>query len=118
MVWLILLLTTVPEPHFSPQCLALNPVRVVSNDIVPPVAIFRVDPGFVPANAIAIVATIIDKEGNVCDAVIEKGAGRAFDAAALAAVRQWKFTPLRWRGEARASVFYITVRSRSRARGK
>ena len=118
MVWLALLLATVTEPHFSAQCEALHPVRVVSNDIVPPVLIHRVEPKFVRTNAIVIIGTIIDPQGNVCDAQVLKGAGRAADRAALAAVRQWKFTPMKWRGETRACVYNVTVRMRTPARGK
>lgn len=118
MVWLALLLATAVEPHFSAACEALNPVRVVSNDIEPPVLIHRVEPKFVRANAVVIVGTIIDREGNVCDAQVVKGAGRAANAAAAAAVCLWKFTPMRWHGETRASVFYVTVNLQTRARGK
>lgn len=117
MVWLALLLA-VAEPRFSPQCEALHPVRVVSNDIVPPVLIHRVDPVFVKVNGIVIVSTIIDPQGNVCDAQVLKGLGRAADRAAVDAVRQWKFTPMKWRGETRACVFNVTVRLRTPARGK
>ena len=117
MVWLALLLA-IQEPHFSAQCEALHPVRVVSSDIVPPVLIHRVDPKFVGVNAIIIISTILDPEGNVCDAQVLKGAGRAANNAALDAVRQWKFTPMKWHGETRACVFSVTVRMRTRARGK
>jgi TonB family protein len=117
-VWLALLLATAIEPHFSAACEALKPVRVISNDIEPPVLIHRVQPRFVRANAVVIVGTIIDPEGNVCDAKVVKGAGRAANAASIAAVRQWKFTPMRWHGETRACVFYVTVNLRTRARGK
>ena len=117
MVWLALLFA-IQEPHFSARCEALHPLRVVNNEIVPPVVVHRVAPKVVPSNAIVIIGTIIDKAGNVCDAQVLKGAGRAADVAAVDAVRQWTFRPLRFHGETYACLFTVAVRSRTPARGR
>jgi TonB family protein len=44
-------------------------------------------------HGIAILELIIDPHGDVCAARVLRGLDKEFDRAALAAVKQWKFSP-------------------------
>jgi TonB family protein len=52
----------------------------------------------------------VEIDGHVSDARIERGLGAAFDDAALAAVRQWRFEPARRAGSAVAADYRVTIR--------
>jgi protein TonB len=57
---------------------------------------------------LVIIEATIDERGNVIDARILKSVN-LLDAAALAAVRQWKFTPARLNGEPLPVVMTVTM---------
>ena len=100
----------IPQPHFRAECVALAGLRVVGHDIEPPLLIERVKPKLTGVKGMVIIETIIDTDGNVCDAAVLKGINAEVDADALAAVRQWRFRPARLNGKVRAVYFDLTVR--------
>jgi periplasmic protein TonB len=59
-------------------------------------------------DGVVIIEATIDERGNVIEARVLKSVS-LLDAAALAAVRQWKFTPARLNGEAVPVVMTVTV---------
>ena len=99
----------IPQPHFRAECTAIAARRVGWN-INPPVAIRRVRPAVRGVNGIVIIETIIDANGIVCDAAVLKGINPEVDAAALAAVKQWRFEPARANGRAVAVYFDVSVK--------
>jgi len=81
-----------------------------------PKLLHRVNPEY-PASEKAsrveglVVALLrVEIDGHVSDARIERGLGRAFDDAALAAVRQWRFEPARRAGRAVVGDYRVTIR--------
>lgn len=99
----------VPQPHFRPECTALA-ARRVGDGIDPPVLIRRVNPKKVAGvQGIVIIETIIDADGNICDAAVLKGINAEVDADALAAVKQWQFKPAYVKGHPVAVTFDLTV---------
>jgi len=104
------LISRIPTPHFRDDCVKLAGIRVIGHDIHPPVAIHRVDPKVPGVRGIVIIETIIDLDGNVCDAAVLKGINPEADAAALAAVKQWRFRPATLNGKTVAVYFDLTVR--------
>jgi len=57
-----------------------------------------------------VVALRIDATGGVQEAHVEKSLAPAFDEAAVAAVRQWRFEPARRGGQPVAADYRITIR--------
>lgn len=100
----------IPQPHFRDECTRLAAPRRVGYWVDPPLLIHRVDPKSTGVKGIVIVETIIDVDGNVCDAAVLKGIDPAIDAAALAAVKQWRFKPAMADGHPVAVYFDLTVR--------
>ena len=85
-------------------------------DIVPPVAVRRVEPEY-PASEIAgrvsgevVLAVVIDEQGQVTDVTIVTGLSPAADAAALTAAGQWIWTPAQQNGVPRASRIRLAFR--------
>ncbi|MCM2270085.1 MAG: TonB family protein [Thermoanaerobaculia bacterium] len=85
------------------------------DEVVPPKRISHVTPDY-PASekaggvqGLVVVAMRIDTEGRVRDARVERSLGAAFDEAALAAVRQWRFEPARRAGRAVDYDFRVTI---------
>lgn len=97
------------EPHLRDECTRLT-ARRVGWDIHPPQLIDRVDPRVRNVRGIVIIETIIDVDGNVCDAAVLKGINAEVDAAAVAAVKRWRFTPATLNGRPVAVYFDLTVR--------
>lgn len=71
----------------------------LAQDVVPPVAIERVD-AVSPPEAEALKApvttsvdVVVGPEGKVEEAVVQESAGEPFDAAAVAAAKRWRFHP-------------------------
>jgi protein TonB len=56
-----------------------------------------------------LVAFVVTREGRVTDVRVEQSANPAFDASAVAAVRQWRFEPARKGGVAIASRMRIPI---------
>lgn len=91
----------------------IEPVPVCAHS-VPPALISSVDPKFppgeMPMNGTVTVAARVGKEGSVRDAQIVQTMGAAYDAAALRAVREWKFSPALCDGQPRAVNTNVQVR--------
>jgi len=84
-------------------------------DVVAPVALRKVQPPYPTSlmrtrlRATVIVRCIIDKNGNVRDPQIVKGAMPPFNDAVTDAVTQWKFKPGSFRGVAVETYLDLTV---------
>jgi TonB family protein len=77
-----------------------------------PVVIRRVDPTFssdARVRGVVILETVIARSGDVCAVRVLRGIDPTVDAAAMAAVRQWKFIPARKGGAPVQAVFNLTV---------
>ena len=106
------------EPPPPPRPVA--PVRVrVSDGIIPPQKIYGVPPTYPTVAQIAkiegrvILEAIIDVDGRVQHARILRSAPlQLLDQAALAAVRQWVYTPTRLNGQPVSVVMTVTVHFR------
>lgn len=84
--------------------------------VEPPVPVRTVAPEFpteMRAQRVSGVVTVsiqIDEQGNVTDSAVEKSSNPAFDPAAVAAVRKWKFKPAKKDGAAVAIRVSIPVK--------
>jgi TonB family protein len=85
--------------NFSAERAAVDEVVRVGNDIQPPRKIKNVPPVY-PREALSnrqsglvVMEAIIDPRGKVGDVRVLRGMGDALDRAAMAAVRQWEFSP-------------------------
>jgi TonB family protein len=71
--------------------------RAQDAEITHPVAVHQVDARYpdavAPTHADVILVVTLDAQGNVTDVKVETSGGTAFDDAAMAAVRQWTFSP-------------------------
>jgi TonB family protein len=80
-----------------------------------PRVITKVPPVYPPSEreagrqGIVVLALRVDRQGTVGDARVVKSLGPAFDEAALTAVRQWRFEPVRRDGRAVDSELNITI---------
>jgi TonB family protein len=81
-----------------------------------PKLVHRVNPEY-PASeraskveGIVVLVLRVELDGQVGDARVERGLGRAFDDAALEAVRQWRFEPARRAGRAVTAEYRVTIR--------
>jgi protein TonB len=90
-------------------------VAMAQAAVEPPVPVRTVAPEF-PAemraqrvSGIVTVSCQIDEKGNVIDSTVEKSSNPAFDPAAVAAVRKWKFKPAKKDGSAVAIRVSIPV---------
>ena len=94
------LLTEIPPPPPPPPPpAARSPVRT-GGQIGTPALLHRVDPEY-PELAVrskmqglVILEAIVDEDGRVVDVKVLRSAGEVLDRAAMAAVRQWRYSPL------------------------
>lgn len=98
----------VPETIFRP-----------GGEVRPAVVLHRVEPAY-PHSAAAIrlggtivLQCVVDKSGNVRDAQVVTSSHPAFNDPALAALRQWRFTPGVFRGRPVDTYFELTIRFES-----
>jgi TonB family protein len=99
-------------PWWRATCGDIQPLGVMAgHDIVPPVLVRRVEPQWPRdrVRGIIIVETVLDDEGRVCAARVLRGMSETMDAAALDAVKQWRFTPVRLNGHPRPAFYNLTV---------
>lgn len=95
--------------------LALDAPIPVGGEVAPPVALVRVEPSYTePARRARIEGTVIvqatvDREGRVVDVQVVKPLAMGLDAAAVDAVRKWRFRPATLRGRPVAVFFRLTV---------
>ena len=94
------------------ECGEVDPLGVAAHGIDPPRLLHRVQPDFpMPSSSRGsiIIETVLTDHGEVCAARILRGLNVDLNARALAAIRQWRFTPVRVNGQPRAAFFNITV---------
>lgn len=58
---------------------------------------------------VVIMETIITKDGQVCAPTVWRGTGTSFDQQALAATKQWQFTPAQLNGQPVNCIMLLTV---------
>jgi TonB family protein len=86
-----------------------------AEEIVRPKLVDRVMPdyprgeGVEPLQGVVVVAMRVGTDGAVRDARVERGLAPAFDEAALAAVRQWRFEPAMEKGRPVEVEFRVTI---------
>ena len=84
----------------------------VGHDVQPPKLLHRVEPQFrvpPPTRGMIIIETVLTDRGDVCAARVLRGLTPDMDDQALAAVRQWRFTPVMLNGQPRPAFFNVTV---------
>ena len=97
-----------PPPAPAPRA----PVRV-GGQIQTPALLHRVEPVYPPfaVNAhlqgVVILEALVDEDGSVADVKVLRSANGLLDKAALAAVRQWRYSPLLLNGT--RAQFVLTV---------
>ncbi len=80
-----------------------------------PKAIHKVSPDYPESErasrveGVVVLALRVDKSGQVSDARVVRSLGKAFDEAAVEAVRQWRFEPLLRDGQPTESEINITI---------
>jgi protein TonB len=91
-----------------------GPIRV-GGDIQQPELMVRVNPEYPELARRAriegpvILEAVIDKQGNVTDAFVLRGLRLGLDEAAIAAVKQWKYTPTVYNGRPVDVILTVTV---------
>ncbi len=101
---LVRVVLALPIGFYSAQALAADNAPAQERVVMPPQALSHVD-AIYPAEAmrarrdgLVVLFVTIDANGLVEDVSVSQSAGKTFDDAAVAAIRQWKFAPAR-RGE-------------------
>ena len=100
-------------PHRS-HLRAANALRCCAGagrEMKAPVLLHRIDPD-AKMSGIVIVEALIDRNGNVKDAIILTPLPDALSDAALRAVRQWQFHPATLNGQPIDVVFDVTLTDR------
>jgi protein TonB len=86
-----------PPPVEEPE----NQVYHVTSRITPPVLISKVQPDYPPAERRAgregtvVVTAVVDKDGQLRDPKVIRSVSPVLDAAAVQAVRRWRYRPAR-----------------------
>jgi periplasmic protein TonB len=102
-----------PPPPPPPPPVDRGPVRV-GGDITAPALVSRVEPEYPPLAVIAqvqgvvILEAVVDRQGRVEQVKILRSI-LLLDAAAVAAVRQWRYSPLLLNGKPERFVLTVTV---------
>lgn len=102
-------------PAVNPAPAIEDKVYVPGGEVKPPVLIRRVDPAYPEVmrrtrmNATVVVRCVIDRNGNVRDPEVVVGSMPPFNDAVMNAVRQWKYQPGSYRGQAVDTYFNLTV---------
>ncbi len=102
--------STVPPPTPAPP----EPPKRIGGDIVAPTRVLYVSPAYPPiaiaarVEGVVIVEATISRDGAVEDARVLRSVA-LLDAAALDAVRQWRYTPTRLNGVPVRVIMTVTV---------
>jgi TonB family protein len=92
-----------------------NGPRKIGPDVKPPRLINRIEPKYPEAlraegkSGLVVLQTTIDRQGAVVNPVVVRHAEPELDAAAIEAVRQWRYEPATAEGKPVAVYFTITV---------
>jgi len=103
-----------PEPVAPLPLAPPEPPLRVGGHVVPPARIFKVDPVYPPVaiavrvEGVVIIEATISRDGSVEDARVLRSVP-LLDAAAVDAVRQWRFTPPRLNGVPVRVIMTVTV---------
>jgi TonB family protein len=93
-------------------CGDVHPLGVMGgHEVVPPILLERVEPSW-PRDrerGVIQIEAVLTGDGRVCAARIRRGFGDDVNHAALEAVKQWRFTPVRLNGQPRPAFFNIAV---------
>ena len=110
-----LLLFLVVEAERWPSNEPAAKTDAAADEITRPTLVHRVMPdypkgeGIEALQGVVVVAMRVGTDGAVRDARVERGLAPAFDEAALAAVREWRFEPAREKGRPVEVEFRVTI---------
>jgi protein TonB len=102
-----------PPPPPPPAPVARDPVRV-GGDLKAPALVERVEPEYPPlavrarVQGVVILEALVDREGRV-ESVRVLRSIPLLDNAAIAAVRQWRYSPLMLNGQPERFVLTVTL---------
>ena len=103
-----------PPPPPPPAPVQRGPVRV-GGQIKPPTLVHRVEPAYPPmavsahVQGIVILEAIVDTEGRVTDVKVLRSVNLMLDREAVAAVRQWRYSPVVLNGTAVPFVLSVSL---------
>jgi protein TonB len=103
-----------PPPPPPPPPVAREPVRI-GGALQAPALIKRVDPEYpelavrAKVQGVVILEAVVDRQGRVEDVRVLRSIA-LLDKAAIAAVRQWRYSPLLLNGTPERFVLTVTVR--------
>ena len=103
-----------PPPPPPPAPVQRGPVRV-GGQIKPPTLVHRVEPTYPPmavsahVQGIVILEAIVDAEGRVTDVKVLRSVNLMLDREAVAAVRQWRYSPVVLNGTAVPFVLSVSL---------
>ena len=103
-----------PPPPPAPAPQPRGPVRV-GGLLSQPVLLHRVEPVYpsvavaARVQGVAILETIVDEEGRVTDVRVLRSANPLLDREAIAAVRQWRYTPVVLNGTPVKFILTVTL---------
>ena len=108
-------MTEIPAPPPPPPPPASRqPVRT-GGQIGAPALLHRVDPEYpdlavrAKIQGLVVLEALVDEDGGVADVKILRSAGEVLDRAALAAVRQWRYSPLLLNGTRERFILTISL---------
>ena len=108
------LLTEIPPPPPPPPPAPRAPVRI-GGQIQAPALLHRVEPMYPPlavranVTGTVILEAVVDADGRVTDVKVLRSAHRLLDDAAIAAVRQWRYSPLVLNGTRERFVLTVVL---------
>lgn len=101
-------------PPPPPPPVAAKPVRI-GGDVHAPALVKRVEPQYPSFAAAAqleglvILEAVVDDEGRVTDVTVLRAAHPLLDREAVAAVKQWRYSPLKLNGKAHPFVLSVSL---------
>lgn len=96
--------TQAPGPKAGGQVKAGSLMRLDAPGLIAPVVAHRVDPAYPEAarlnrrQGVVSLMALVNEDGSVVDVGVVSGAGEDLDAAAVAALKQWSYTPATYGG--------------------
>ena len=111
-----------PPPPLPPPPVPRVPVRI-GGQIQPPTLLRRVEPTYPPMavsahlQGIVILEAIVDEEGTVSEVKVLRSVNPLLDREALAAVRQWRYSPVVLNGRPVPFVLSVSLSFSLQERG-